>query len=91
MHNAIKGHDQKHQDEAEFYRRISWQQTRWLGWINWNLHVTRKCRINKPENMMKFDWEKMKSSGQKPPTKRQKKAMLSAFPDTLDNVKILSE
>ena len=55
--NAYSGFFDKENKRTE----LQWETTRWLGWIEWNLHVTKKHRINDPKRLIKFEWDKKES------------------------------
>lgn len=70
--NAYNGYFDKENKRLE----LEWETTRWLAWIEWNLHVTKKNRLKDPRKLIKFAWD----------TKQEKPdmdAINKLFPDTL--------
>lgn len=46
-------------EKEEDYKN-SWEQTRWLAFVNLQPHLKKGSRIKKPTDLIKFSWEHKK-------------------------------
>ena len=55
--NAFNGYYDREKERNKALKIITWETARWEAFIMWNLHVTKKGRLQNPMKLIKFEWE----------------------------------
>ena len=77
--NAYSGYFERERERAKVVQVMGWETIRWQTWILFNLQVSKKGRINNPQKLIQFEWDKKPEA----PKKEEWDKINSLFPDVL--------